>query len=383
MEALMDDIKGFVLLVPGLQSLIDLLREDGWTVVGPTVRDGVVVHAEIASVDQLPRGVGDLQDGGSYRLRQRGDEAMFGYVGGPQGWKSLLFPAREVLWSGRRVAAEVEIEPGVVDAARLALLGVRSCDLHAIGIHDTVLAKRAVPDTAYVSRRQDNFIVAVTCSDPGGTCFCVSMGTGPVPDKGFDLALTELLDQDGHRFLVVPGSDRGAEVLDQLTTRAAGDEVLKAARADRVAAREVGAAAAQRMGRSLDTEGLRDLLYANAEHRQWDDVASRCLACTNCTLVCPTCFCTSVEDVSDLTGTKTARWRVWDSCFIADFSYLHGGSVRSSVPSRYRQWATHKLASWVDQFGTSGCVGCGRCITWCPAAIDITAEVGAIRSGEG
>jgi sulfhydrogenase subunit beta (sulfur reductase) len=214
MEALMDDIKGFVLLVPGLQSLIDLLREDGWTVVGPTVRDGVVVHAEIASVDQLPRGVGDLQDGGSYRLRQRGDEAMFGYVGGPQGWKSLLFPAREVLWSGRRVAAEVEIEPGVVDAARLALLGVRSCDLHAIGIHDTVLAKRAVPDTAYVSRRQDNFIVAVTCSDPGGTCFCVSMGTGPVPDKGFDLALTELLDQDGHRFLVVPGSDRGAEVLD-------------------------------------------------------------------------------------------------------------------------------------------------------------------------
>jgi sulfhydrogenase subunit beta (sulfur reductase) len=242
MEALMDDIKGFVLLVPGLQSLIDLLREDGWTVVGPTVRDGVVVHAEIASVDQLPRGVGDLQDGGSYRLRQRGDEAMFGYVGGPQGWKSLLFPAREVLWSGRRVAAEVEIEPGVVDAARLALLGVRSCDLHAIGIHDTVLAKRAVPDTAYVSRRQDNFIVAVTCSDPGGTCFCVSMGTGPVPDKGFDLALTELLDQDGHRFLVVPGSDRGAEVLDQLTTRAAGDEVLKAARADRVAAREVGAA---------------------------------------------------------------------------------------------------------------------------------------------
>ena len=161
------------------------------------------------------------------------------------------------------------------------------------------------------------------------------------------------------------------------------DEVLNAARADRDAAREVGASAAQRMGRSLDTDGLRDLLYASAEHPQWDDVASRCLACTNCTLVCPTCFCTSVEDVSDLSGAETQRWRVWDSCFTNDFSHLHGGSVRSSVPSRYRQWATHKLASWVDQFGTSGCVGCGRCITWCPAAIDITAEVGAIRSGEG
>ena len=379
----MDDIRGMVLLLPGLQLLIDLLRERGWTVVGPIVRDGVVVHAEIESVDQLPRGVADLQDSASYRLRQRNDEAVFGYVVGPQGWKSWLFPSHELLWSGRRTGAEVDIEPAEIDAPRLAMLGARSCDLHALDIHDTVLAKRAAADTAYVSRRENNFVIAVTCSDPGGTCFCVSMGTGPVPDKGFDLALTELIDQEGHRFLVQPGSECGEEILDELTTRAAGDEVLNAARADRDAAREVGASAAQRMGRSLDTDGLRDLLYASAEHPQWDDVASRCLACTNCTLVCPTCFCTSVEDVSDLSGAQTQRWRVWDSCFTNDFSYLHGGSVRSSVPSRYRQWATHKLASWVDQFGTSGCVGCGRCITWCPAAIDITAEVGAIRSGEG
>jgi ferredoxin len=383
MEARMDDIRGMVLLLPGLQLLIDLLRERGWKVVGPTVRDGVVVHAEIGSVDQLPRGVGDIQDNGSYRLRERGDHARFGYVVGPQGWKSLLFPSRELLWSGRREGAEMNIEQAAVDAPRLALLGIRSCDLHALAIHDTVLAKRAASDTAYVCRRENTFIIAVTCSDPAGTCFCVSMGTGPVPDKGFDLSLTELMNHDGHRFLVAPGSDRGEEILDELTTRAEADEVLNAARTDRDQAREVGTAAAQRMGRTLDTNGIRDLLYANAEHPQWDDVASRCLACTNCTLVCPTCFCTSVEDVSDLSGTQTERWRVWDSCFTNDFSYLHGGSVRTSVPSRYRQWATHKLASWVDQFGTSGCVGCGRCITWCPAAIDITAEVGAIRSGEG
>src|SRR5450631_2200492 len=383
MEARMDGIRGMVLLLPGLQLLIDLLRERGWKVVGPTVRDGVLVHAEIESVDQLPRGVGDIQDNGSYRLRERGDDARFGYVVGPQGWKSVLFPSRELLWSGRRDGAEMNIEPAEVDAPSLALLGVRSCDLHAITIHDTVLAKRAASDTAYISRRENTFIIAVTCSDPAGTCFCVSMGTGPVPDKGFDLSLTELMNHDGHRFLVAPGSDRGEKILDELTTRAEGDEVLNAARTDRDQARAVGAAAAQRMGRSLDTDGLRDLLYANAEHPQWQNVASRCLACTNCTLVCPTCFCTSVEDVSDLSGTETERWRVWDSCFTNDFSYLHGGSVRSSVPSRYRQWATHKLASWVDQFGTSGCVGCGRCITWCPAAIDLTAEVGAIRSGEG
>lgn len=378
----MDDSRGMVLLVAGLQSLVDLLREQGWTVVGPTVRDGAIVNAEIESIAQLPRGVGDLQDGASYRLRARGDAALFGYAVGPQGWKALLFPSRELLWSGRRDGTEVEVRPAVIAAPRLALLGVRSCDLHAIAIHDRVLAERAVPDAHYVARRDGTFVVAVTCSDPGGTCFCVSMGTGPVPDRGFDLALTELLDHAGHRFLVVPGSERGAALLDELRVRAA-DEVLLADEPDYLAAREVGAQAAQNMGRSLDTDGIRDLLYANAEHPQWDDVASRCLACTNCTLVCPTCFCTSVDDVGDLTGNETERWRVWDSCFTTDFSYLHGGSVRSSVPSRYRQWATHKLASWVDQFGTSGCVGCGRCVTWCPAAIDITAEVAAIRSGEG
>ena len=373
---------GVVLLVPGLQRLIDLLRKRGWVVMGPTVKDGAVVHAEIESVDQLPRGMGDLQDAGSYRLRQRGDEALFGYAVGPQAWKALLFPSRELLWSGRRTGTEVEVDAAVVNPPRLALFGVRSCDVHAIAIHDRVLAQRAVTDAAYVARRQANFVVAVTCSAPGGTCFCVSMGTGPVPDEGFDLALTELLDQAGHRFLVVAGSDRGQQVLDELTARAGSDEVLAAAEHDHLAARDVGAVASQHMGRSLDTDGLRDLLYVHTEHPRWDDVASRCLSCTNCTLVCPTCFCTSVDDVSDLTGSTSERWRVWDSCFTTDFSYLHGGSVRTSVKSRYRQWATHKLASWVDQFGTSGCVGCGRCITWCPAAIDLTAEVAAIRSGK-
>jgi hypothetical protein len=371
-----------ILHVAGLQSLVDLLRERGWAVIGPTVRDGAVVHAEITSVDQLPRGVGDLQDAGSYRLRQRDDEALFGFAAGPQGWKAQLFPSRELLWSGRKVGAEVEVKPAVVDAPRLALFGVRSCDLHAIAIHDRVLAQRALTDPAYRARREATFVVAVTCSDPGGTCFCISMGTGPVPDSGFDLALTELLDQAGHRFLVASGSDRGQAILDELRARATGDEVMAAGEQEVDAAREVGTQAAQAMGRSLDTKGIRDLLYANTEHPQWDDVASRCLSCTNCTLVCPTCFCTSIDDVSDLTGSTTERWRVWDSCFNTDFSYLHGGSVRTSAKSRYRQWATHKLASWMDQFGTSGCVGCGRCIAWCPAAIDLTAEVAAIRSGK-
>jgi ferredoxin len=200
------------------------------------------------------------------------------------------------------------------------------------------------------------------------------MGTGPRPDSGFDLCLTELRTTvDDHRILLQVGSDRGAELLAALPTAAAAD-------ADRAAAQQVTSDAASRMGRHLDTDGIRDAMYAGAESPRWDDVASRCLACGNCTLVCPTCFCTSVDDETDLTGDVASRVRHWDSCFTGDFSHLHGGSVRQSVRSRYRQWATHKLASWYDQFGTSGCVGCGRCIAWCPAAIDITEEAAAVRA---
>ena len=133
--------------------------------------------------------------------------------------------------------------------------------------------------------------------------------------------------------------------------------------------------------RHVQTDGIRDLLAANLEHPRWDDVAARCLSCTNCTLVCPTCFCSTVEDVTDLTGQSAERWRRWDSCFTLDHSYLHGGSVRPTTRDRYRQWLTHKLGTWIDQFGHSGCVGCGRCITWCPVGIDLTAEVAALREG--
>ena len=152
---------------------------------------------------------------------------------------------------------------------------------------------------------------------------------------------------------------------------------------ERAAADVVVARAAQRMGRELQIDGLHDLLLRNLEHPRWDEVAARCLACGNCTMVCPTCFCTSVDDITDLSGDSAERVRRWDSCFTMMFSHLHGGSVRTSARSRYRQWLTHKLAAWIDQFGSSGCVGCGRCITWCPAGIDLTEEVRAVRQSDG
>jgi ferredoxin len=217
------------------------------------------------------------------------------------------------------------------------------------------------------------FIVAVNCTEPGETCFCASMGTGPQAGPGYDLALTEMVGEGGHSFLVDVGTTAGSDLLANVPTRPAGD-----AAAGR--ARSAVAEAANRMGRSMPADGLRDLMAGSSTAARWDDVASRCLTCGNCTMACPTCFCTTVEDVTDLSGDHSERWQLWDSCFDVDFSYLHGGPVRSSPRSRYRQWLTHKLGTWHDQFGSSGCVGCGRCIVWCPVGIDLTEEVAALRA---
>jgi len=201
------------------------------------------------------------------------------------------------------------------------------------------------------------------------------MGTGPrvAPGAGHDLALTEVLDGGRHWFLLEADSEQGRALAASLALREATPEEL-------ARARRVTDQAAARITRRLETDRLPQALQAQPEHPQWEDVARRCLTCANCTLACPTCFCSDVEDTSDLTGEHAERWRRWDSCFSVEFSYVHGGAVRPSPRARYRQWLTHKLSTWHDQFGSSGCVGCGRCIAWCPAGIDLVAEATAIRA---
>jgi ferredoxin len=360
----------------GLDGLLAALARRGYTVIGPTVRDRAIVYEEVRSTADLPEGWTDEQEGGTYRLRRRDDGALFGFNVGPNSWKSHLFPATLRLWRSRRDEdGEITFSEEEREEVDYAFIGVRSCDLAAIGIQDRVFAGNGYRDADYEARRRNAFVVAVNCGKAGNTCFCVSMETGPRAKGGFDLALTELLD-GGHRFLVEVGSDRGAELLAELDS-------APAAAPDADAAAEVSARCASEMGRELDTDGIKELLYRNMEHPRWDEVSERCLTCGNCTLVCPTCFCSTVEDHTDLAGEEAERVRLLDSCFTLDHSHIHGGSVRNSARSRYRQWMTHKLATWIDQFGTSGCVGCGRCITWCPVAIDITEEAAVLRATDG
>lgn len=360
----------------GLDQLITALADRGFRVIGPTVRSGAVVYDDIATAADLPAGWADEQTNGSCQLTQRGDKALFGYTQSAQSWKRYLHPPEVRLWTAQRLNGAFVLQPAAHEPPPLAFIGVRACELAAIAVQDRVFLGSGVVDPTYAARREGLFIVAVNCGQAGGTCFCASMNTGPRATSGFDLALTEIVDDDRHDFVVEIGSARGAEVLTAVAHRPATADEAQAP--ERVTART-----AAHMGRLLDTSGLKELLYDNLEHPRWEQVAQRCLTCANCTMVCPTCFCATVEDTTDLTGSRAERWRRWDSCFTMDFSYIHGGSVRFSARARYRQWLVHKLATWVDQFGTFGCVGCGRCITWCPVGIDLTEEAQAIRETSG
>lgn len=368
--------------VAGLSALVASLRGDGYRVVGPVVRDGAIAFADIHGAEDLPAGWTDQQSPGRYRLARRDDGALFGYATTAEGLRPFLFAPRVTLVRLRRKEDTFEAEAPVVTAEPLAVLGARPCDLAAVAVQDRVFLQGVHPDPDYAARRARLFVIAVQCGVAGGTCFCASMGTGPRADRGFDLALTELLDdaahgERGHRFLVEVGSEAGARALAGVPRSAASEDDVAAALAQ-------SARVAASMGRATPAAEHRELLARNLEHPRWDDVAARCLSCANCTMVCPTCFCSTVEDTTDLTGQTAERSRRWDSCFTLDHSYLAGGGpARPTVRSRYRQWLTHKLGTWIDQFGSSGCVGCGRCVTWCPAGIDITEEIAAIRSADG
>jgi ferredoxin len=367
---------GQLLFLPraALDDLIQTLRKQGYEVLGPTVVNSTIVIRPIHSADQLPRGVRDEQDGGTYRLVEGDPELTFDYNIGPDGPKSHLYPSELLLFEFHVDHDRFVVDRASPDVPRLAFLGVRPCELAAVAVQDRVFGTaepemfRCESETWYTQAREQALFIAVNCTRAGGTCFCQSWGTGPKATEGFDLALTEL--RTG--FVTEVGSQRGAALTDQLPMRAANPTELELAELKVQHARE-------QMGRHLDTEGIPELLERNLEHPEWEHVARRCLSCGNCTMVCPTCFCCTVTDSSCLEEDRTARTRRWESCYTHQFSYITTGPERNTIRGRYRHWLRHKLGTWWDQFGTSGCVGCGRCITWCPVGIDMTEEIPRIR----
>jgi sulfhydrogenase subunit beta (sulfur reductase) len=360
--------KAGFLLRSRLQSLIDALHQDGYTCIGPQLRDNTIVYDVLDSVEMLPRGLSEQQAPGSYQVSSAGHQRYFAWANGPQALKPLLFQPREALWrsqageDGRLLFSEIIPAPEPV-----AVIGVRACDIAALYIHDKHFLQQTYRDPCYLSRRQNLLLVAVNCTHPADTCFCASTGDGPHVSYGYDLALSEL--DDG--FIVEAHTDKGLSIQSRLELDAVTVAQNEIAHADDLHAE-------QQQTRSLPPGNLQQLLFENLDHPRWEDIAKRCLSCGNCTSVCPTCFCHSEFDDAVLDGSRSTHYRQWDSCFNQGHSYIHGITIRSATRLHYRQWLTHKLGSWHEQYDRSGCVGCGRCISWCPVGIDLTEETAII-----
>ncbi|MBY4676129.1 4Fe-4S dicluster domain-containing protein [Marinobacterium arenosum] len=350
-----------------LQRLIELIRADGYRLLGPQLRDGALQFLELESTDQLPRRQQAEQAPGYYRLQTSESARWFDIVNGPQALKPLLFAPRETLWrSEQRADGTLCFQPPERPSQPLALLGVRSCDLAALQLQDRHFLRDDLADDAYAARRRGLLLVAVNCNAPADTCFCASTGDGPSAEQGYDLCLTEL----DHGFLLQVGSERGRQLANQLPLSEVTETMLQ-----QQADQHQAAVACQ--SRRLPVIAAGDLQQRHA-HPHWQAVAERCLACGNCTQVCPTCFCHREQPLASLEFRYTGQQREWDSCFGDGHAYLAGFQVRPDIASRYRQWLTHKLDSWQQQYGRSGCVGCGRCISWCPVGIDLVVEADAL-----
>ena len=356
------------------QVLVDALVDAGYRVLGPVIRDAVVRFGEIESVDQLAPGLRESQAPGRYRLEQGDDGRWFGWTVGPQGLKPLLFPPRELLWrSSTDGAGRLRFDPpDAVEPGPVAVLGVRPCDIAALALLDAHFLGGPEPDPGYAARRHGLFLVGTDCARSAPTCFCASTGDGPMLTEGYDVGLAEL--DEG--LLVWSGTDAGRAIVDRVALQPALPHQL-------AEAAEAGNRAAAVQRRHLPSRHLARVLFAELDHARWRRVGARCLACGNCTAVCPTCFCHAVRTEPRLADGTAEQVREWDSCFSADHSLLHGRPLRGDAATRYRQWLTHKLGGWHAQYGRSGCVGCGRCITWCPAGIDLVAEVAAMVAGDG
>ncbi|MEW9798326.1 4Fe-4S dicluster domain-containing protein [Alteromonas sp. CYL-A6] len=344
-------------------ALFSALVKAGYEVIGPQEKQSAIVFEPLSDVSALPWGIRDATAPGQVTLKEAEASRCFRWNSTPQSFKPWLFKPSQTLWQATPVSDGFRFTQTEPEATPLAFFGVRSCDIAALYLQDKHFMHGPYADPWYSAQRKQLFIVAVNCAQANDTCFCVSTGDGPQALFGYDIVLDEL--DDG--YLIEANSERGTTLLATLPLHKATERQ-----------REQAAAQLQAASQQSRTMPGPEALLRLADHlddAQWLEIAERCLACGNCTSVCPTCFCAKQESEEDIRSGDYAQVRYWDSCFSEKHGHIAGKNIRGEISQRYRQWVLHKLVTWQSQYQRSGCVGCGRCVSWCPAAIDLVDEV--------
>lgn len=353
------------------QQLLDVLAAQGFKCVGPRVQDQVILYDEIGTVDDLPLGMEVEQAPGRFTLRPENHKRHFSWANTAQAIKPLSFASHEVLWHCEKdEQGRLSFRQHTPAQEPIAIIGARACDLAALKLQQQHFLSPYAEDPWFKQRVGNLFIVAVHCSHAADTCFCAHTGDGPRADDEFDIALHEL--DEG--FIVETGSYSGEQVVKQL-------DLLDVQQSQQDQADAQLQHCADSQSRRLP-DHVKDRLLQQLENPHWEKIGERCLSCGNCTAVCPTCFCHQQHDELSIADHSASHYREWSSCFTHNHGYISGYSFRPTRTRRYRQWLTHKFANWYDQYGRSGCVGCGRCITWCPVGIDVTEELAALCENE-
>ena len=335
----------FITTLEGLQKLLDFFVKRGFTVYGPVIKGKSWVFSEIHSISEV-----DLN-----------------YIRSILPPKKLLLPPKSSIFSFKLDDSFEVFES--CDFKNVVLFGVHPCDLKAIERLDAFFSLYP-EDVCYKARRQGLFIVGLTCNVVDEHCFCSSLGIDPEASTGFDILITQI----GESFLVESGSLKGLNILRELNFPEAKSEHLEAKM------RHIEDLKS-RFTKKADFKELDKIAKSKLDHKVWLETAEKCLSCGNCSMVCPVCYCFDVYDSLDLTLKEGARVMELDSCQLLEYAEVAlGGNFRRDRYQRLRHWMLCKFGAAGGSTYTS-CVGCGRCLVYCPTSIDLTEVARVLKGG--